>query len=368
VVGLMRVLAVNTGSTSLKLRLLDGDELVAGHDVQRWSGDDAPLRDFLAEHTADAIGHRVVHGGMRVVEPTMVNDEVMRYLATLTDLAPLHQPRALAAIRSTVELVPDVPSVVCVDTAFHSTLSDAAATYALPREWNRKWFLRRYGFHGLSHAYAVARAAEVGGMRPGRGRVLSCHIGAGVSLAAVRDGRCVDTTMGYTPDEGVVMATRSGSVDPGLLDWLINARGVRPGELFDGLRTRSGLAGLSGTSGDLRDILDARDRGDRDAMLAFDVFRHSLTRHAGAMIAVLGGLDLLVFTGGVGEHQPPVRAALARDLGFLGVAVDSARNESITEDVDISATGAEVRTVVVEAREDLEIAQQTRDALQAEPL
>jgi acetate kinase len=359
----MRVLTVNTGSASLKLRLLDEETVVAADELQRWDGEAKPLRNFLVRHQIDAVGHRVVHGGAQIVDPTIVDDGTLHYLATLTDLAPLHQPRALRAIQSTLDLMPDVPSVVCVDTAFHATLSDAAATYAVPRHWNRRWSLRRYGFHGLSHAYAVVRAAQVAGMTPGRGRVLSCHLGAGVSLAAVRDGRCVDTTMGFTPDEGVVMATRSGSVDPGLLGWLTGSGALQPGELFAALRVRSGLAGLSGTSGDLRDVLAARDDGDHDAALAVDVFRHSLTRHAGAMVAALGGLDLLLFTGGIGEHQPAVRGWLAEDLGFLGVAVDRARNDAVTTDADISARGAAIRTVVLEAREDLEIARGTRAAL-----
>lgn len=359
----MRVCTVNTGSTSLKLRLLDGGTVVADDEVQRWDGGAQPLRNFLVRHRIDAVGHRVVHGGTQIVDPAIVDFDTLRYLAALTSLAPLHQPRALKAIRSTMDIMPDVPSVACVDTAFCATLPDTATTYALPREWNRRWSLRRYGFHGLSHAYAVRRAAQVAAVTPHRGRVLSCHIGAGVSLAAVRDGRCVDTTMGFTPDEGVVMATRSGSVDPGLLGWLVQSGAVEAGELFPALRNRSGLAGLSGTSGDLRDVLACRENGDRDAALAVEVFQHSLTRHAGAMAAVLGGLDLLVFTGGVGEHQPAVRGRLAEDLGFLGVVVDHARNEAATKDADITAAGAAVRTVVVEAREDLEIARGTRAAL-----
>lgn len=359
----MRVLTVNTGSTSLKLTLLDGDTTVAADEQRRWDGDERPLRDFLARHRIHAVGHRLVHGGTRVVEPAIVDEPTLRYLTSLNDLAPLHQPRALHAIRSTMDIVPSLPSVVCVDTAFHATLSDAAATYALPREWNQRWRLRRFGFHGLSHAYAVVRAAEVAALPPHRGRVLSCHLGAGVSLAAVREGRCVDTTMGFTPDEGVVMATRSGSVDPGLLGWLTSSGAVTTDQLFTALRTRSGLAGLSGTSGDLRDVLAARDNGDRAAALAVDVFRHSLVKHAGAMTAVLGGLDLLVFTGGIGEHQPRVRAWLAEALGVVGVTIDGPRNDATTTDADISAKDATVRTVVVEAREDLEIARGTRSVL-----
>ncbi|WP_249124700.1 acetate/propionate family kinase [Saccharopolyspora erythraea] len=361
----MRVLTVNAGSSSLKLRVLDGDSVVASHDVQRWDGEREPIAEFIDEHGADAVGHRVVHGGTEVTGPVVVDDKVLEYLDSLTDLAPLHQPRALSGVRAALEEAPDTPSVVCVDTAFHTTLPEAAATYALPREWNREWGIRRYGFHGLSHGFAVVRGAELAGLEPGKGRVLSCHLGAGASLAAVRDGRCVDTTMGFTPAEGLVMATRCGSTDPGLVEWLIDVAGVEPGEVFETLQKRSGIEGLSGVSSDLRDVLAASGRGDRDAALAFDVFTHSLVRHAGAMVAVLGGLDLLVFTGGVGEHQTPVRSSLCEALGFLGVEVDQARNDEVSADADISGADAGARTVVVSAREDLEIARQTRAALAA---
>ncbi|WP_406692103.1 acetate/propionate family kinase [Saccharopolyspora sp. ID03-671] len=360
--GPVRVLTVNAGSSSLKLGLLDGDELVDEHHAERWDGEPEPIAEFLDTHGAEVIGHRVVHGGARVTEATVVDDEVQAYLESLAELAPLHQPRAVAGIRVARRIAPEVPSVVCVDTAFHARLPTAAATYALPREWNERYGLRRYGFHGLSHAYAVRRGAELTGLEPGRGKVLSCHLGAGASMAAVLDGRCVDTTMGFTPEEGLVMNTRSGSVDPGLLGWLIDARGVAPQEVFEALATRSGIAGLSGGSGDLRDVLDARENGDHDAATAFDVYRHSLVRHAGAMLAVLGGLDLLVFTGGIGEHQPPVRAAVGSALVFAGAAIDPARNIH-AEEGEISAAGAGARSVVVRAREDLEIARQSRVAV-----
>ncbi|GAB2682240.1 acetate kinase [Saccharopolyspora gloriosae] len=357
----MRVLTVNAGSSSLKLRLLHDDEQVAGHDVQRWRGEAEPIRDFFHEHGAQAIGHRVVHGGPKVLGPALLDDRLVDHLAGLTDLAPLHQARALDGIRAAGECAPATPAVACVDTAFHTTLPEAARTYALPKEWNERWTLRRYGFHGLSHAYASRRGAEIAGIAAGR--VLSCHLGAGASLAAVRGGRCVDTTMGFTPDEGLVMATRSGSIDPGLLGWLLTSGKVGVDELCTTLQKRSGLAGLSGGSGDLRDVLAARTDCDLDAELAYDVYAHSLLRHAGAMVAAMGGLDLLVFTGGVGEHQPPLRAELAENLGFLGVEVDSERNAATGTDADISTNSAAVRTVVVESREDVEIARQTREVL-----
>ena len=360
--GPVRVLTVNAGSSSLKLALLDGDDLAGERHVESWGGEPEPIEEFLGEHGAEIIGHRVVHGGDLITEATVVDDDVQNYLESIADLAPLHQPRAIDGIRVARRVAPGVPSVVCVDTAFHARLPAAAATYALPREWNERYGLRRYGFHGLSHSYAVRRGAELAGMEPGRGKVLSCHLGAGASMAAVLNGRCVDTTMGFTPEEGLVMNTRSGSIDPGLIGWLIDARGVAPQEVFETLARRSGIAGLAGGAWDLREVMEARENGDHDAATAFDVYRHSLVRHAGAMLAVLGGLDLLVFTGGIGEHQPPVRAAVGSALVFAGAAIDPAHNIH-TGEGEISAAGAAARSVVVHAREDLEIARQSRVAV-----
>ena len=302
---------------------------------------------------ADAVGHRVVHGGPDLREATVLDDEVLAAIEAVTPLAPLHQPRALAGIRAVQAALPGVPAVACFDTAFHTTLPPAAATYALPEDWRRRWPLRRFGFHGLSHQYAVRRAPELIG-RPVR-RIVTCHLGAGASLCAVRDGRSVDTTMGFTPLEGLVMNTRSGSVDPGLVLWLIEEAGLAPAEVADGLERHSGLAGLSGTSGDLREI--------GAGTLAFDVYVHRLRREIAAMVAALGGLDALVFTGGVGEHQPAVREAAAAGLGFLGVDVDPDTNGAVTGDGEIGAAGAPVRTLVVTAREDLEISRQVRERL-----
>jgi acetate kinase len=282
----------------------------------------------------------------------------------LADLAPLHNPRAVAAIREVSRLLPDVPAVACFDTTFHRTLPPAAHTYALPREWNQRWRLRRYGFHGLSHAYVVRRAAEVVGADLEELRVVSCHLGAGASLCAVRAGESVDTTMGFTPLAGLVMATRSGTVDPGLVLWLLQHGGVEEAELGDVLEHRSGLKGLSGTSGDLRDVLEARGRGDQDAALAFDVFMHRLVREAGAMVASAGGLDLLVVTGGLGQHSPDVRAGLAAGLEHLGVELDARRNADPDGDVDLSADGARVRTVVVATSEETQVARETSAVLQ----
>ncbi|TFV65513.1 UNVERIFIED_ORG: acetate/propionate family kinase [Bacillus sp. AZ43] len=363
----MTVLVVNAGSSSLKLTHLDDDGSVTAHTtVEGWDGPGhlEPLEAFLRGcGPVGAIGHRVVHGGPRYTGPVLIDPAVTSYLWSISHLAPLHNPRALAGIRAVEELLPGAPAVACFDTTFHATLSPAARTYALPREWNERWQLRRYGFHGLSHAHAVRRAAELVGRPVEDLRVVSCHLGAGASLAAVRGGESVDTTMGFTPLAGLVMNTRPGTVDPGLVLWLLEHGHVPEPELGDVLEHHAGLKGLSGTDGDLREVLAGRHRGDPDCVLAFDVYAHRLVREAAAMTAATGGLDLLVVTGGAGEGSWEVRAALADGLAHLGVGLDDARNRAATADADVSADGSAVRTVVVTAREDLEIRRQVLSAV-----
>jgi acetate kinase len=359
------VLVVNAGSSTLKLSVVgsdgetDGRELAASGltvDDEALAGQLAALPPFAAA------GHRIVHGGSRFHGPARVDAEVVAALHSLVPLAPLHQPKALAALEAVLRLRPDVPSVACFDTAFHATLPAAAATYALPREWRERFALRRYGFHGLAHAHVAGRVAELVGRADLR--VVSCHLGAGASLAAIRAGRSVDTTMGFTPLEGLVMATRSGSVDPGLLVWLVTDGGVAPTELADALEHRSGLTGLAGTA-DMRAVLAGAGAREPAATLAFDVFVHRLRREIAAMAAALDGLDVLTFTGGIGERAPAVRAAAAEGLGFLGVALDAGANERARPDAEIGAAEAAVRTFVLAAREDLEIAHQVRATLAA---
>ena len=361
-----RILVVNAGSSSLKLRVLGpGDAVDGAADLPAPRGvtDAADLEAAVRGLGAvNAIGHRIVHGGTVFSGPVRLDAGVVRRLEVLTDLAPLHQPKSLAALAAVTAVLPDVPAVACFDTAFHATLPAAAFTYALPPEWRKRWDLRRYGFHGLSHAYASRRAAEVLGVTAGGLRVVTCHLGAGASLAAVRDGRSVDTTMGFTPLDGLVMATRSGSVDPGLVLWLAEHVGMPPAELAATLERRSGLLGLAGTS-DMREILAGAAAGHEEARLALDVYVHRLRGSVAAMAAALGGLDALVFTGGVGERAPVVRALTADGLGFLGVALDPGRNEEGPDDREIGAEGAAVRALVVAAREDLEIAREVRGVL-----
>ncbi|RDI34358.1 acetate kinase [Lentzea flaviverrucosa] len=360
----VNVLVVNAGSSSLKLGVLDEDDIVlAETQVERWSGGDqtGPLKDFLSDApTVDAVGHRVVHGGSEFACATAIDDDVRAGIEALTGLAPLHQPRALAGVDAARRLLPDVAQVACFDTAFHTTMSAAATTYAVPAAWRRRWDLRRFGFHGLSHAYASRRATELAA-RPGA-RVVSCHLGSGASLAAVADGRSVDTTMGFTPLAGLVMATRSGDVDPGLLVWLQRA-GLTLDDLEDGLEHHSGLAGLSEVGGDLRDVRKAANNGDQRAVLALQVHLHRLRQGIAAMTASLGGIDVLVFTGGVGEHDAALRADTAAGLAFLGIDLDTGRNADVVADNRVSRDASAVEVWVVEAREDVEIATQTRALL-----
>ena len=371
----MRVLVVNAGSSSLKLRILDSSDRVTGTaDLPAPGGtpDAAAMESALASlGDADAAGHRIVHGGSLFTAPVKIDGSVLARLRALTDLAPLHQPKSLAAVEAVQRARPGLPGVACFDTAFHATIPPAAATYALPREWRLRWALRRYGFHGLSHSYAARRAAELAAAASPL-RVVTCHLGAGASLAAVHGGVSVDTTMGFTPLEGLVMATRSGTVDPGLVLWLAEHAGTPPAELATTLEHRSGLLGLAGTA-DMREVVARAAAGDRDARLALDVYVHRLRAGIAGMAASLGGLDVLAFTGGVGENSVAVRSEAAAGLGFLGVRLDAGRNAAAAGggpagggDSEIGQAGAPVRSFVIAAREDIEIADQVRAVLGAD--
>lgn len=361
----MRVLVVNAGSSSVKLSLLGDDNELLGHRELQASRGVGPQEDLAAATKAlgapDAIGHRIVHGGRRFTSPTLINPDIVAALRALTDLAPLHQPKSLAALEAIGRLFPDLPAVACFDTAFHASMPAAAATYALPAAWRERWEIRRYGFHGLSHAYVSRRAPELAGSASPALRIVSCHLGAGASLCAIRDGRSLDTTMGFTPLEGLVMATRSGSVDPGLLLWLLERERLSEQELASKLEHESGLFALSG-SADIRDVLSAEQNGDDDAHLAVIVYLHRLRTGIGAMAAALGGVDLLAFTGGVGENAAEIRARTVAELGFLGLSIDDEANTSGEGDRELTGAGA-ARTFVIQAREDLEIARQVRSVL-----
>ena len=362
----MRVLVVNAGSSTLKLSLLDHDDQLLGArqlEAPRGNVAEDELADAItALGDADAVGHRIVHGGSRFTGATLIDPGVVAALERLTELAPLHQPKSLAALAAVERLLPNVPAVACFDTAFHVQMPAAAATYALPRAWLERWDLRRYGFHGLSHAYVSRRAPELAGEPPDELRIVSCHLGAGASLCAIHGGRSLDTTMGFTPLEGLVMATRPGSVDPGLLLWLLEHARLSEPELAGKLEHESGLLGLAG-SADIREVLADEERGDEAAQLAIATYLHRLRAGIAAMAASLAGLDVLVFTGGVGENAPVIRTRATAGLAFLGIAIDDEADSAAKDDRELSADGSGVRTFVIKAREDLEVARQVRAAI-----
>ena len=361
------ILTVNAGSSTVKLSLIAKDDSVLGElelAAPRSQIDPGDLGHAIQGELsgADAVAHRIVHGGERYHAAVVIDRQVRREIGALTDLAPLHQPKSLAALDAVSSQLPDVPAVACFDTAFHATLAPEAFTYALPAHWRERWGLRRFGFHGLSHSWVGRHTPEMLGNTDRTRRIVSCHLGAGASLCAIADGRSVDTTMGFTPLEGLVMATRSGSVDPGLLLWLLEREAVDERQMASALEHESGLAGLTGDD-DMRRVLDRAARGDAEAALGIEVYLHRLRAAIAAMAASLGGVDVLVFTGGVGEHAPAIRSGAAGGLGFLGIVVDDAVNQSVGGDGEITAAGAPVRTLVLRAREDLEMVRQTRRAL-----
>jgi acetate kinase len=361
------ILVVNAGSSSLKLALLSpAGDVTAAMNLDHWDGEAGhdELRDFLAgQREVAAVGHRVVHGGPDLTQATVIDEPVLAQIKALTDLAPLHQPRALAAITAARALLPHVPQVACFDTAFHATLPAAARAYALPAAWTQRYGLRRYGFHGLSHAYAARRCAQLLDIDPQQLRVVTCHLGAGSSLAAVSNGVSVDTTMGFTPLDGLVMATRPGSVDPGLLVWLLARGDLSLDQVSDGLEHAAGLAGLARLpdgSGDLREVRLAAEAGSAPARLAVDVHTHRLRREIAAMAAAMNGLDALVFTGGIGERSVTVRRLVLARLGFLGLTEDPEANAAHGRSTGgrISRPGP-VQALVVPTDEELMIARDT---------
>jgi acetate kinase len=316
-----------------------------------WTGD---LRAVDSPSDVDVVGHRIVHGGPKYRESAPLTTEVRAAIAKEVEFAPSHNRFELEAVQAVDEVIgTGVLQVAGFDTGFHSTLAPAAYVYPGPYQWLEQG-VRRYGFHGMSHRYAARRASELSD-EP-LPRVITCHLGNGASLAAIRDGKSVDTTMGFTPLEGVMMGTRSGSLDPGILIYLIRHRGYGAEQLDRILNQESGLLGVSGLSGDMREILRAIDGGNERARLAFDVYVHRLVRELGGMLAVLGGLDALAFTGGVGENCAPLRARVSEHLEFLGLRLDPAKNANPANDADVASADSRVPVLVIHAQEEWEIA------------
>jgi acetate kinase len=388
----MKILVCNSGSSSLKFSLFEAEQerlLAEGsidwtarptrlvfrrpgqpeireelHLRQHGEALGRILADLQAGPSAaldgiediDAVGHRVVHGGRRFTSAVRITPEVQRAIAELSELAPLHNPASLQGIQAIEQTLPWVPQVAVFDTAFHTTLPAAAQTYALPRIWRTEWGIHRYGFHGLSHADCARRAAEMLG-RSGS-RLVIAHLGNGASVSAVRNGVCMDTSMGFTPMEGAVMGTRSGSLDPGVLLYLLRRRGLTVEQLDYTLNHESGLLGVSGISSDMRQILKEAS-SNPDARLALEVYIHRLVQIIGAMAATLGGVDGLVFTAGVGENSAQVRELVCANLGHLGLELDTTANARCKPDADVARHGAPGRILVIANREDLTIVRET---------
>jgi acetate kinase len=340
------------------------DGTLGAREVEHPGPGSGGLDDFVASHAGDfdAAGVRVVHGGGRFRASVRVDERVVAELDQISDLAPLHNPPAVEALRRLLAIRPARPVVACFDTAFHAQMPDAAAVYAVPWRWTSEYGVRRYGFHGLSHAWAVRRAASLLGRPVESLHLVTCHLGAGASLAAVRGGVSVDTTMGFTPMDGLVMATRSGSVDPGLLLWVQRRHGVGADDAERLLDRESGIKGVSGISGDMRAVLDAASRGEARAGLAIDVYVHRLRSLIAAMAASLDRVDALVFTGGVGENAAPIREQACSGLGVIGVSGGLLEAPAGGDDGPVHRSGS-TPVLVVHAREDRQIAGEVRALL-----
>ena len=373
----MRILVLNGGSSSFKCALYDLSSDLAENATPPepvwkehidWTGAGSPaeaLEPVLRRATeVEIVGHRIVHAGLALRATAWITDEVRSAIAQNAEVAPAHNRFELEAIDVTARVMPPgvrqepVRQVAVVDTAFHAGLEPAACVYPGPYEWLEQEGIRRFGFHGISYQYATRRAAQLLGRMPAR--MLVCHLGSGASLCAVRDGASVDTTMGFTPLEGLMMSSRSGSLNPGIIVYLLRHRGYSAEDLDQILNKESGLMGVSGFSGDMRAILHRRELGDPRAKLAFDVYIRRLTREAGAMLTVLGGLDALVFTGGVGENSGEVRAALCAQLEFLGLRLDPSKNAHPQGDGDLAAAGSSIPVLLIHAQEEWEIARECR--------
>jgi acetate kinase len=392
----MKILVCNAGSSSFKFSLFEGegDILLAEGSIDwttkptqlvyRRTGYQEIRQELKLEKHADAawrilddlqagpsaplhgladiqaVGHRIVHGGGRYTGAVRITPEVKRAIAELAELAPLHNPASLEGITVAEQALPGVAQVAAFDTAFHATLSEAARTYPVPRKWTREWGIRRYGFHGLSHSYCAGRAAEMVGREDLR--LVIAHLGNGASMSAVRGGICVDTSMGFTPLEGLMMGTRSGTIDPGMLVYLSRHKGLDVNELDHALNYQSGLLGVSGVSSDMRQVLSELPHNP-DARLAVDVYVHRIRQTIGAMAATLGGVDALVFTAGVGEHAPEIRRRVCENLNFLGLELDRSANEACQADADVAVPASAARILVIATREDLAIMRDTRRLL-----
>lgn len=392
----MSWLVLNTGSSSLKFGLFDAScQDASVHGSVNWQGDQATLKIRQAdrdavEHSCDAkdpggaaaaaleavlatqsgkepilgVGHRIVHGGTRFRDSIRIDREVEQDIQDLTVLAPLHNPPALAGLAAAQQVLPDVPQVAVFDTAFFQDLPRASAILPVPWQWTDEWQVRRFGFHGISHGYCAERAAAILNRPPETLRLVICHLGNGCSASAVRGGRPIETSMSFTPLDGLMMGTRSGSIDPSIVLYLLKNQSLSGDQIEDALNHRSGLLGVSGVAGDYRQVEAAAQGGNDRARLAIEIYVARVRAEIGALAATLGGIDALVFAAGVGENSATLRAAACEGLEFMGVRLDSAENEASPVDADIAAADSAARVLVIHTREELMIARETRRVLE----
>ena len=391
----MNVLVINCGSSSLKYQLIDSDTEavlakglcerigIDGRLVYQKAGNDKEITEAsmpthkeaiqmvlealtnektgaiksLAE--VNAIGHRIVHGGEKFASSAIITDEMIKAVEECNDLAPLHNPANLIGIRVCSELMPNVPQVGVFDTAFHQTMPAKAYLYGLPIEYYKNYKVRRYGFHGTSHSFVSKRAVEFLGLDKDNSKVIVCHLGNGSSISAVQNGKCVDTTMGLTPLEGVVMGTRSGSIDPAIVEYIAKKENLDFAGVMNVLNKKSGLQGMSGVSSDMRDLRAAAAEGNEDAKNAIEVLCYGIAKYVGGYVAAMNGVDAIVFTAGIGENVGMIREKVCSYLGFLGVTIDAKANEAMGEEVVISGADSKVKVAVIPTNEELAICRDT---------
>lgn len=396
----MKILVINAGSSSLKYQLIDmnNENVLAkglcerigidGSKLNHTPGDgdkvviEKPMKDHAdainmvidalvsKEHGVisdmseiTAVGHRVVHGGELFSQSVIVTDEVKKAIESCNDLAPLHNPANLIGITACEKVMPGVPQAVVFDTAFHQTMPSEAYMYALPYKYYEQYKVRRYGFHGTSHRYVTQRAAAMLGKKPEDLKIITCHLGNGSSITAVKNGKSVDTTMGFTPLAGVPMGTRSGDIDPAIIQFIMNKENISIDEMNDIMNKKSGVLGVSEVSSDFRDLSAATAEGNKKAELAEEMFIYNVKKYIGAYAAAMGGVDAIVFTAGIGENNGAYRKAMTAGLEYMGVKIDDEKNSIRGQEVDVSAAGATVKTLVIPTNEELMIALDTKDLL-----
>ena len=399
----MKILVLNCGSSSVKYKLIElsGNEqnILAEGGVEKvglpdsflkfkYNGEKVTINASMPNHNVairiildnltsekygciknfdeiEAVGHRLVHGGEKFNSSVLINDEVIAKVKECYDLAPLHNPVNIAGVDAISEILPDVPQVGVFDTAFHQTMPSYAYMYGLPYEMYEKYGVRRYGFHGTSHRYVSRRACEFLGLEYEKQRIITCHIGNGGSITAIKDGKSVDTSMGLTPVEGLIMGTRCGDVDPGALLYIQQKEHLDHEGMQALINKKSGVAGLTGVSSDMRDIEKAVEEGNERAIMALNMYEYRITKYIGAYTAALGGVDVIVFTGGVGENQTGTRERICKQLAFLGIEFDVEKNKTRGEEIEFSTPNSKVRVVVIPTDEEYMIARDTEAIVKA---